>query len=452
MSSSAIGALIWNGWVRLVLFVAPVALVAAGVMAAVSPLSTSDFLAVVSEAVHGDLGRVSTPDFAFTLAFLIGALAAGLLVAHGLAHALAVRLSIREARRRLEAIASKQAFARDFDRLCEDLADHPLLGHAWSEFAETVVRHRDRLQNTFRPSVFFTPAMLREKVTGLKWMPAEPGWFVGVGLLLTFVGLVIALSKAAAGTEAASAGAGAVAMQAALRELLHAATFKFSTSIAGLAASIVLSIVYRAYTIGIEHSLHAFCEAVEGKLDHIPPQAVSLEIRDRLEDQLAELRTIAGDDFSARLGSDLAPHLRDAFVAAMDPLTTRIGDAVAQIDAGSRSGVEDLIARFSASLDHGAGAQMREVTAGLKAVLAAVETVRDDMGGSSADFARRMTAASDNLERVMTEAAQRLGGQSETNRESLGRMSAALEEIFDRASRRVDETLSGAADGASGRL
>lgn len=450
--SSGVASWAWNGPVRFVVFVVPLAVVAWTTMALLSPLSADAFLAIFGEAVHGTFDRVSTPGFAFTLALAIGALAGGLLVAHGLAHALAVRLSIRSARRRVERVESMAAFARDFDELRDDLARHPLLGHAWSEFAETLVHHRDQLQNTFRPSAFFSMAMLREKLAGLKWMPTEPGYFVGTGLLLTFIGLVIALSKAAAGTEAATAGEGAVAMQAALRELLHAATFKFATSIAGLAASIVLSMVYRAYTIGIEHSLHAFCEAVENKLGYIPPQAVSLEMRDRLEDQLTELKTINSGEFFARLGSEMAPHLHRAFVSAMDPLTSRINDAVGEISAGSQNGVDELIARFSASLDHGAGAQMREVTAGLQSVLAAVEKVRDDMGGSGEDFARRMTGASENLERMMAEAARHLGTQSETSRETLGQMVVALQELFDRASRQVDEKLAGAAEGASDRL
>ena len=80
-------------------------------------------------------------------------------------------------------------------------------------------------------------------LSGLKLLSTIPGYFVGVGLLLTFIGLVIALSKAASGTSS-----DAKSMTDALRQLLNAATFKFSTSIAGLFSSIVLSMLFSGST------------------------------------------------------------------------------------------------------------------------------------------------------------------------------------------------------------
>ena len=49
--------------------------------------------------------------------------------------------------------------------------------------------------------MFFNSGVVRERLAGLKLMPTLPGYFVGLGLLLTFVGLVIALSKAAGGVS-----------------------------------------------------------------------------------------------------------------------------------------------------------------------------------------------------------------------------------------------------------
>jgi hypothetical protein len=68
---------------------------------------------------------------------------------------------------------------------------------------------------------------------------ALPNYFVGVGLLFTFFGLVAAL-QFASGAVAADIDEA----QGALRNLLAAATFKFMTSICGLFSSIVFSVVY----------------------------------------------------------------------------------------------------------------------------------------------------------------------------------------------------------------
>lgn len=96
-------------------------------------------------------------------------------------------------------------------------------------------------------------------------------------------------------------------MQGPLLELLQAATFKFSTSIAGLGASIFLSFVFRLFVLVNEASLNAFCEALEEKLDYVSPRSVTLEMVEKLDAQLAELKGIYSDQFFSRL-RDPAPN------------------------------------------------------------------------------------------------------------------------------------------------
>jgi hypothetical protein len=96
-----------------------------------------------------------------------------------------------------------------------------------------------------RPGSLLNFGAAREQLPGLKMMGSVPGYFVGVGLLLTFVGLVLALQQASAAVSSNDANG----MQIATRQLLKVATFKFATSIAGLGSSIVLSIFFRIYTV-----------------------------------------------------------------------------------------------------------------------------------------------------------------------------------------------------------
>lgn len=447
--------IVWTRSTRAVLFWGVTLAVGAAIYAYFAPLAVGETLSIIGEACGGEMARVSSRDFAFTLAVAIGALAGGLLAAHIICHVAILRAAIGVAQRRIEAAAptaKAQDFARARETLRADMRAHPLLGHAWSEFDETLVENGEGLHNTIRPQAFFTLGALRERVSGLKWLNAEPGYFVGVGLLLTFIGLVIALQKAAAGAEAASAGQGAAAMQLALRELLQAATFKFATSIAGLAASIVLAVFYRAFTIGVETSLHAFCVAVESRLLYLPPQSVSVEMRDRLAEQLTELKAINSEKFFAQLGAEVAPRMQEALSNAVSPLADRIGDAVGQLNAQSQDGVQDLVKQFSQTLQHGAGAEMREITAALQAMLAAMQTMRADMGRSGDDFARGMTEAAENLNRLVADAGAQLGAQSQASRETIEQMLATLREMFQQATGRIDETLTNASEGAASKL
>jgi len=392
-----------------------VTLVVSGlVYARVAPLGPGETAAIVAEAMHGNIGRVSTEAFAFTLAGSIAAMAAGLLVAHLLLHGVMVRLALAEARRLVETAGSKQEFARRFTAIDSGLAAHPLLGYAWREFDETVIKAEVPFRNTLRPQTFFTLSALRDKLPGLKIMTGVPGYFVGIGLLLTFIGLVIALSKAAAGTQAAQmavGGAGAAAMQGALRELLEAATFKFSTSIAGLAASIVLSFSFRLIGIGIETSLHRFCEAIDGRLDYVPPQAVTMEMRNGIYAQLEALDTLASDAFVQRLGAEVAP----ALASAVAPLTASVDQAMGQVGASSRDGVEELLNRFLTGVQGGAGSELKEIGASLRTLHGALERVCTDMSGSGANFSQAMTdaasGASGQMEQAMGRVLGRLEGQ-----------------------------------------
>jgi hypothetical protein len=300
----------------------------------------------------------------------------------------------------------------------------------------------------------FNLGAVRERIFGLKVMPTIPGYFVGLGLLFTFIGLVLALSEAAAGTRAAhmADGAGAQAMQGALGKLLSAATFKFSTSIAGLAASIALSFAFRLFNVGVESSLSDLCQALEKRLDYLAPQKVTTEMVEKLDAQLAELKMINSEEFFSRLGQDIGPPLQQAMHAAIVPLADQIGNAVGELKSESQSGIEGLLARFTDSVQGGAGVELRELATSLNSMQGVLEEARRGISGSGEEFSRRMAEAADNLNRLVAEAGKSLGRSSEQSREVLQDMLATLQTSFEVANQKIDENLAQSATGASARL
>ncbi len=312
---------LWNRSARAIAFWFIVVAFATALYAAWASLSLPALFQIVLEGFSGDLSRVITPAFSFTLAKALASLAFGLLIAFGVMHAGIASISIRRARIFIESFPSKRTFAGDFDQVRKKMTADPLLGYAWKAFEDSLLTGGAPLRTTQRPQNFFNIAMLRERLIGLKIMPAAPSYFVGAGLLLTFIGLLVALYKAAEGMQAvrlAAGGAGAAAIQAALRELTQAATFQFATAIAGLASSIVLAFAFRLYTIKIEASLGGFCEALESKLSFLSSQSVSIEMRD----SLAELEKLYSEQLLARFGGEAAP-----------ALDTPVDGAVKQADA-----------------------------------------------------------------------------------------------------------------------
>ncbi len=440
----------WNAWTRFFVFWVLVCVVVWGVAQMAPWFDLAVMSKVVSQGMKGDLHDLSSKAFAFAVASGIGAVALGFLVAFGVLHALGICFPLWRLRRRVTRSTDMAGFAETYDETRELFEAHPLIGHAWKEFDETLVRRRDEnvIRNTIRPQTFINLATAREKLFGLKMMGAIPGYFVGVGLLLTFLGLVLALNEAAA----AVSGSDANAMQGATRNLLQVATFKFATSIAGLGASIVLSFAFRAYTIWIEAAFDSFCHAVEARLRYQAPQSIASETKDLMEEQVAELKAINSADFFTRMGEEITPRLHGALTLAMEPVTEKIGTAVERLADHSQAGMSDMLERFSDSVQNGAGTELRELATTLKDMQGAMLQAQQGISGSGEDFGRRMSEAAENLNRLIADAGDKLGDSSEKSRTALLESVAAMRETFAQVGAQVEERMGAAAGGASSKM
>jgi uncharacterized protein YukE len=394
--------LAWTPWARLVAFWTLVSAVVWTTAEVVPWFDLKTISDVAGRAMMGDIRGFSTQAFAFAIASGIGAIAIGFLVAFGALLFVEICLPLRMLRRQVIQSADMTTFAKDYEATRATFEAHPLIGHAWKKFDETLIRRQGEniIRNTVRPQTFINLATAREKLFGLKMMGAIPGYFVGIGLLLTFLGLVLALNEAAA----AVSGSDAIAMQAATRNLLQVATFKFATSIAGLGASIVLSITFRAYTISMEAAFDRFCQAVEEMLRYQAPQSIASETKDLMEEQVAELKAINSADFFARMGEEFTPRLHGAMTAAMGPITEKIEMAVGQLAEHSQTGIAGLLERFSDSVQNGAGTELRELAATLKEMQGAMFQAQQGISGSGEDFGRRMSEAAESLKGIITDA------------------------------------------------
>jgi hypothetical protein len=174
------------------------------------------------------------------------------------------------------------AFRRRFGAAFQRLAENPVIGEVWRAYAPTIAPapgQEDALGYTRRPQESINEGLLALAGVNLRFYHAVPNLLVGTGLLFTFLGLVAALYFASRGVAAAAVQEA----QAALRELLSAATFKFVTSIAGLGSSMLFSWREKALLYRLQRKLAYLCAALEARM--VPLTAESIGIA-----QLAELR------------------------------------------------------------------------------------------------------------------------------------------------------------------
>lgn len=129
------------------------------------------------------------------------------------------------------------------------------IAHAWRRYRKTlIVGHAAPIRSSQRPAVFFYRTL-----TPPTWLGFAATMFVGFGLLVTFLGLVAALTFASEGMQSDAPDA----MQAALRDLFSAASSKFVTSVAGVGLSLVLRLTERFLTISLRRSIDSLSGAIE---------------------------------------------------------------------------------------------------------------------------------------------------------------------------------------------
>ncbi|MDE1150797.1 MAG: hypothetical protein PW843_29965 [Azospirillaceae bacterium] len=143
------------------------------------------------------------------------------------------------------------------------MESHHLLMDEWRMFESTLLdagRDTDRrAYSTIRPQEYFSMEAMESRGLDFRFYVALPNYFVGVGLMFTFMGLVAGLYFASKGMEV---GDLAEARQA-LGRLLAASTMKFVSSVVGIGASVVTSLFVRHWQRQVQAALDDLCRAVE---------------------------------------------------------------------------------------------------------------------------------------------------------------------------------------------
>ncbi|MEO1020298.1 MAG: hypothetical protein AAFY56_21810 [Pseudomonadota bacterium] len=156
------------------------------------------------------------------------------------------------------------SFRQRFAMVYQSLAENHAVGETWRGYAPTLslALNADAVGYARRPREDFNEVLFTRAGINLRLWHALPNIMVGVGLFFTFLGLIAALYFASRGVAASDI---AVA-QAALGDLLAAATFKFVTSVVGLGSSIVLSLSEKSQMHHFHQRVAQLCGALEARM------------------------------------------------------------------------------------------------------------------------------------------------------------------------------------------
>lgn len=275
-------------------------------------------------------------------------------------------------------------FARRFEQI-DILLSQSIFGSTWNEYRAVLRREGGRILYPRPPGEYFGLHALGQAAFPDRLFAAAHGYFIGIGLLLTFVGLVAALKFAAAGVASTDV---AVAKQA-LNALLSAASFKFMTSIAGLGCSLVLSLAARSMTYVVENATATLARDLESLMVPIVAESIAY-------DQLAIAREQALQ--LEKLTSTLA-------AAAASKVAS--GDAAER----DREGVPQMVREVVKEMRSAGAVEMRQLASMLGEVGAAIGRTQHHIDRSGEAFTDRMSSAASQLLTAAATLRQEVGGR-----------------------------------------
>jgi ABC-type transporter Mla subunit MlaD len=350
-------------------------------------------------------------DVAPALAFLIFCLALALCVLF-LLDATYIRAQVRRRTRAVQRIKDELSFAQEMPRIDKLMLSSGYLRHSWQKFRETLIDPSEGdhplntvFRNTTRPQTYFNTAE-----AGLRFplFRAMPNLLVGVGLLLTFFGLVAALYFT---TDAIRTG-DLAASQEALRKLLYAASFKFYTSIAGLGGSIILTLVLRYGTSKVEGSFDDLAFALERKLRFVTSESIAFDHLREAHEQTKNLKlfnTEVAISVGRSVESALSSTLPNYLAEAMAPIQKSLVEVVEKLTSMNEGAITNLASKFTEKLEGSTGEHMQSLASTLAELRDSLEQLSGRLADSGSGLVHNVTTSSQEMREVaesMTRTAQ----------------------------------------------
>ncbi len=302
-----------------------------------------------------------------------------------------------------------QSFAEHYAEFDEQLQNQAFIAQHWKAFSQTLLPPRQAgvpVYYTQRPQEYFSAATLLGSSINLRLYQAVPNMLVGIGIWFTFLGLVAALWFASQGVSAADINQA----QQSLRDLLHAATFKFVTSIAGLLASILFSWAEKSRL----HRLMKQFDSLHQQMEHClllrtPAhlQALQLQESQKQTQQLNQFHTQLGQ----ALGETVGEHLQQA----VQPLAQAIDGLGDKISRLNQDALTELLERFGQQVQGAAGSELKQLADTLKHLVFTLnefkqgfEQAGSGMGDHMHSAAKALNTVQGNFDQLSNDLMQRL--------------------------------------------
>jgi uncharacterized membrane-anchored protein YjiN (DUF445 family) len=284
------------------------------------------------------------------------------------------------------------------------------LRRPWEEFEETLIPPLDDIddpayqvfRNTKRPSDFFISSQFLGRISPF----FKPEDFIGIGLLLTFLGLVAAL--VVAGHGLGNGGENAADMKVVILTLLSTAGAKFIASIGGVLGSLIVSMTQHRLSDSVHRKLSFFGDALEERLIFASAEKIAADQYGHMKRQTANLERLS-NEIAVAIGDKIESamsRMPEMMGEAMEPVTEKLDNVAGQIGQTSTDGMTDMVNQLSSELK-GAGQES------MNQVVTQLDSLSTTMGGTISSLRETTEMLRESLTGSARQAASDLSGSSE---------------------------------------
>ncbi len=287
------------------------------------------------------------------------------------------------------------SFSKNFDRI-DAVLSKPGLGRgamslAWLEFKESLFDTKMGApngnvlarQNSIRPSVFFSNSIHPPKFLGF-----VANLFVGVGLLLTFIGIVAVLKQAGIDLAAANGKPEGSTTNQAIERLIFAASTKFITSIFGVGFSILLKMEERILTNWQVSGVERICSNIERGLEFVSPQSLADQTLFEAKEQTKQLKN---------MGETLAAEIGEKMNAAVTPLAKTMQALKESVEQGARDQNKTFREAAGSAVSDATGAELKALAQSLSGLSNVMHGLEHKLQASGAVAAEQIAGAAQEM-------------------------------------------------------
>ena len=250
-----------------------------------------------------------------------------------------------------------------FEEIGEKLSrayPNDIIAHLWSEFNETLVKLKkadgtEEIFNTVDAHYFFNEERLIASRVNLPFYRAVPGFLTGFGILGTFLGLTFGLGQINITSDNVQV------LKEGIRGLLFGAGMAFSTSVWGIALSIVFSIFEKYPANSLRRHLSSLQDDIDKLFTRRTSEYWLADVLEESRQQSSELKKFNTDlatSIASALDEKLANRLIPTFeklLAAIDELTRtgtkKIGEIIAEGPGTEIEKLTDVLGKVGITLE-----------------------------------------------------------------------------------------------------